>query len=296
MIFEPTETLNKPVWLKQKGQDPQVFSAMESLIRDLSLHTVCESANCPNMGVCFKNHTATFMVMGNVCTRNCRYCAVDHGVVSPLDEGEPKRVALACQQLGLKHVVITSVTRDDLADGGAGHFAETVKQVRQFNKNITVELLIPDLLGNWDSLRKIVITEPDVLNHNVETVPTLYGQVRPQAQYARSLKLLEKVKEFCSDIYTKSGLMVGLGETKGQVVEVMKDLQTVGCDILTIGQYLAPSADHVPVAEYISPEQFENYRITALDLGFKSVLSGPFVRSSYEALKSLERFSVNKSC
>lgn len=276
--------LPRPEWLKQRVPKQDVFEKMEKLLRVLSLNTVCESANCPNIGKCFENKTATFMILGNTCTRGCRFCAVNKGKPLEVDLKEPYHVALACKYLGLEHVVVTSVTRDDLEDGGAQHFAYTVRQIRKFNPCVTVELLIPDLNGNWDGLEKIIKSKPDIINHNVETIPSLYDTVRPQAVYERSIELLMYVKKIDKNIFTKSGLMLGLGETYEEVIKVMDDLLSVNCDILTLGQYLRPSKEHIPIHEYISQEKFDEYKNVAIEKGFKYVASGPFVRSSYKAL------------
>lgn len=278
----------RPEWLKMKAPDEEILNKMANLIEGLSLHTVCESADCPNIGECFKHKTATFMVMGDVCTRNCRFCAVTKGHPSPLDKEEPKKVAAVSKKLGLKHIVITSVTRDDLEDGGADHFVKIIKEIRKQNPESTVELLIPDLKGNWNALKKIIDAKPDILNHNVETIESLYKKVRPMAVYTRSIELLKQVKIFNRDVYTKSGIMVGLGETKEQVIKVMDDLLKVNCDILTIGQYLRPSQKHLPVFEYVTPERFKEYRDIALKKGFKFVASGTYVRSSYRAFEGME--------
>lgn len=280
--------ISRPEWLKQKAPDQVVFEEMGRLLESLSLNTVCESAHCPNIGKCFESKTATFMIMGDVCTRGCRFCAVTKGTASPLDCEEPLNVATACMRLGLKHVVITSVTRDDLEDGGAEHFARTVHAIRLLNTDSTVELLIPDLLGNWKALAEIIDARPDIINHNIETVPELYEKVRPQAIYNRSLELLRRVKEIDGRIYSKSGLMLGLGETDEQIIRVMGDLRAAGCDILTMGQYLRPSEEHIRVHEYVTPAKFEELRDIALAMGFRYVASGPFVRSSYKAFIAME--------
>nr|WP_240951388.1 lipoyl synthase [Caldanaerobacter subterraneus] len=255
---------------------------MEAFLKNMALNTVCQSANCPNMGECFARRTATFMIMGNICTRNCRFCAVEKGHPQPLDEEEPGRVAEAARRLGLKHVVVTSVTRDDLPDGGASHFAKTIYELKKL-PGVTVEVLVPDFMGNEEAIRTVVEAKPDVINHNVETVPRLYSRVRPKADYIRSLNLLKKVKELDPLILTKSGIMVGLGETEEEVIEVMKDLRDIDCDMMTIGQYLRPSHKHIEVAEYVTPEQFKRYEEIGYKLGFKHVASGPLVRSSYHA-------------
>lgn len=286
----------KPEWLKMKAPDEAVLNKMENMLKELSLHTVCESANCPNIGKCFRHRTATFMVMGSTCTRNCRFCAVNKGRPEKLDPEEPQNVALASKKLGLKHTVITSVTRDDLEDGGASHFVEIIKAMRRENPESTVELLIPDLKGNWSALKKIIDAKPDILNHNIETVEPLYKKVRPMAIYNRSIELLKQVKIFDKDVYTKCGIMLGLGETEQQVLKVMDDLLEVGCDILTIGQYLRPSKNHLPVFEYITPQKFEKYKKIAIEKGFKFVASGPYVRSSYKAFEGMEILKNQNLC
>jgi lipoyl synthase len=277
-------TLKKrlPVWLRKKinWQDTR---PVKHLLRELSLNTVCERARCPNISGCFAGGRATFMILGNVCTRNCKFCAVTKGHPSLPDRDEPERVAKAVQTLKLKHVVITSVTRDDLADYGAEHFANTVRYIRKENKTTTIEILTPDFQGNEKAIKKTVKAEPDVFNHNLETVSRSYSLIRPEASYARSLQLLKLVKELDPFIYTKSGLMLGLGEKEKEVIKVMEDLRRVNCDMLTLGQYLAPSFDHYPVQEYILPAQFDKYKFIAEKLGFLSVASGPYVRSSYMA-------------
>jgi lipoic acid synthetase len=288
-------SLPKPEWLKKRIPNKRSIEEMEVLLRGLSLHTVCEGANCPNAGECFASRTATFMILGDTCTRNCRFCAVKKGEPLSLDPNEPEHVAEAAQKLALKHIVITSVTRDDLPDGGADHFASLVRCLRKACPNSTVELLIPDLQGNWEALEIIVNERPDVLNHNVETVPSLYPLVRPQAKYERSIELLRRVKEIDSSIITKSGLMVGLGEETEEVISVMGDLVDAGCDMLTIGQYLQPSPAHLPIAEYVTPEQFERYKRIALEKGFSFVASGPFVRSSYHAHEGITQLRFRTS-
>jgi len=283
----------RPEWLKQKGTEQKIFEDMGRMFESLTLHTVCESADCPNIGKCFENKTATFMIMGEICTRGCRFCAVQKGMAMPLDSEEPLHVATACRQLGLKHIVVTSVTRDDLKDGGAAHFAKTVHEIKQLNRTSTIELLIPDLKGNWDALAEIIASRPDVINHNIETVPELYNKVRPQAIYKRSLELIAKVKEIDGKILTKSGMMLGLGETESQVIKVMEDLLAADCDMLTLGQYLRPSDQHFPVHDYIEPQKFESLRELALEMGFKYVASGPLVRSSYQAFKGMEQLKIS---
>lgn len=277
------EMLRKPPWLKKRialGSDIEKISA---LLREARLHTVCQEAHCPNLPECFSKRTATFMIMGNICTRNCRFCAVNHGTPAPLDEGEPERVASAAQQLGLRYVVITSVTRDDLEDGGAHHFAKAVHAIKHKRPQILVELLVPDFGGNPPSLDIILSTPPDVLNHNVETIPRLYPRVRPQAAYRRSLDLLQRVRSCNPSILTKSGLMLGLGERKSEVIPVMEDLVNAGCRLLTLGQYLQPSKGHYPVVRYLHPHEFQDYKALGEEMGFSEVASGPFVRSSFRA-------------
>lgn len=274
----------KPDWLKKKlNADRSRLSEIKVMLRSLRLNTVCEEAKCPNIGECFASRTATFMILGNVCTRNCRFCAVSKGIPGSPDPKEPENISHAVHVLKLRHAVITSVTRDDLDDGGASHFVDVVRELRKNCPDTTIELLIPDLNGNWKALERIVREHPDVLNHNIETVPSLYVSVRPGATYERSIGLLRRVKEIDSSIIAKSGIMVGLGEDEDEVKSVIDDLIGAGCSMLTIGQYLQPSHKHLPVVEYITPEQFESYRIFALERGFSFVASGPLVRSSYHA-------------
>jgi lipoyl synthase len=279
---------SKPEWLKIKVYSNQSRLEIEELLSKLSLHTVCEEANCPNMIECFCSKTATFMILGRVCTRNCTFCNVLKGATETVDSQEPYNVAKAIAQLGLKHAVITSVTRDDLEDGGAGHFARVIEEIRKLDDKVVIEVLTPDFQGNLDALKKVVNAKPDILNHNIETVPRLYPEVRPMAIYERSLKFLNTSKILDSIILTKSGIMVGLGEEKNEVIATMKDLRENHCDLLTIGQYLPPSKQHHPVIEYIHPDVFEEYRLTALELGFRHVASGPLVRSSYQAHKAFD--------
>lgn len=275
--------LKKPEWLKKRITNIENIEETVELLRKLSLNTVCEGADCPNISECFGKKTATFMIMGETCTRNCRFCAVKNGKPTKLNAEEPGNIGKACRELGLKHVVITSVTRDDLVDGGAGHYAETVKYIKKMNPNATIELLIPDLKGDWDSLKVILDSKPDILNHNMETVPMLYDEVRPEAVYERSLALLNKVKEIDSEIFTKSGIMLGLGEKESEVYQLMDDLRNIDCDILTIGQYLQPSEGHIFLKEYVHPDKFKKFEIIGFDKGFKFISSGPFVRSSFNA-------------
>jgi len=272
-----------PSWLKKRLQSSGSLQATKNIIEELDLNTVCQSALCPNLGECFSKKTATFMIMGNRCTRNCRFCAIEPGEVNPLDPSEPSRVAIAIKKLGLKHAVITSVTRDDLPDGGANHFAQTVREIRSHNPGVIVEVLTPDFKGDWDCLNLVVEARPHIYNHNVETVPRLYQKVRPQADYQRSLELLSKVKLMNPLIFAKSGFMLGLGEQKDEVISLIQDLYHSSVNILTIGQYLRPSLAHLPVIDYISPDGFDWYGKFAEGMGFLYVASGPFVRSSFNA-------------
>ena len=278
-----------PPWLRQKAPDPSILIEMKALLDGLSLHTVCEEAHCPNQGQCFSQGTATFLIMGDICTRNCQFCSIRKGHPLPLDPNEPRNVALAVSQLRLKHVVITSVTRDDLSDGGAEHFVKTIDVIRQTSPQTTIEVLIPDFLGSLEALKAVVDSSPEVINHNVETVPRLYPGVRPKADYLRSLNLLRMVKSMDNEIVTKSGMMLGLGERDDEVIEVMEELREVDCDALTLGQYLCPSVKHHQVLEYISPQGFERYKLIAEGLGFRAVASGCFVRSSFNALEMYQK-------
>ncbi|MDR1625092.1 MAG: lipoyl synthase [Spirochaetia bacterium] len=273
----------KPEWLKIKIQGGENLARVNGLLSRYALNTVCKEANCPNRMECYGSRTATFMILGALCSRDCAFCNVAHGPPQPPDGGEALRVASAAKELGLGYAVITSVTRDDLPDGGAGHFARVIRELKNTLAGIVVEALVPDFQGSGEALETVLGAGVDVLNHNVETVPRLYPAVRPQALYPRSLGLLERAGKTAGGVRTKSGLMVGLGETAEEIREVIRDLKNVGCDFLTIGQYLAPSASHYPVAEYIHPARFEEYRRYALSLGFSGVASGPFVRSSYRA-------------
>jgi lipoic acid synthetase len=270
-----------PEWIKTKRCTG--IHDTKRILRYHGLATVCEEARCPNIGECFSRPTATFMILGSKCTRNCGFCSVESSLPKPLNPEEPERVAMAAREMGLRYIVITSVTRDDLYDGGAEHFAKTVSAIKKHLPSSKVEVLTPDFKGNRDAFNKVLVSEPDVYNHNVETVPRLYPLIRPQADYRRSLSLLEQVKKSAPNIRTKSGLMLGLGETFNEVVGVLRDLRSTGCDIVTIGQYLRPSRINLPVIEYIRPEIFERLRLTALSLGFQYVASAPLVRSSINA-------------
>ena len=273
----------KPPWLKQRLPTGFVCEDVGTLINNANVHTVCQEAQCPNIWECFSHKTATFMIMGDRCTRNCRFCAVNHGPNRFPDPEEPLRIAGMVQNLNLDYVVITSVTRDDLPDGGASFFVRTVKEIRRKVPNTLIELLIPDFQGNKDALRSITEIRPDVLNHNIETVPRLYPMVRPEAIYQRSLDLLKQVVTFDSTIIAKSGLMLGLGEQPEEILNTLKDLLDAGCQLVSIGQYLQPTKAHLSVERYIPPKEFNNWRKIALEMGFVEVASGPFVRSSYHA-------------
>lgn len=278
----------KPDWLRIKIQGGANLADVENMVGKLSLHTVCAEANCPNRMECFSRKTATFMILGCACTRNCTFCNVTKGMPQPVDAAEPRHVAEGVKALGLRHAVITSVTRDDLPDGGAGHFASTIAQMRSTCTGTTIEVLIPDFGGSESSLGAVVQAGPDIINHNIETVPRLYPEVRPMAHYKRSLDILSRIKEMNEAIFTKSGIMLGLGEERYEVERAMQDLRNVQCDFLTIGQYLAPSKLHHPVVEYIHPDVFEQYRKLACEMGFRYTASAPLVRSSYMADKALE--------
>ncbi|MDD5173659.1 MAG: lipoyl synthase [Candidatus Omnitrophica bacterium] len=272
----------KPPWLNKKIHLGSC-SEMKNLLRGMKLETVCEQASCPNIGECFSRSHATFLILGPQCTRSCSFCNVTKGIPSMPDAGEPARVADAVKKLALKHVVITSVTRDDLADGGAGMFADTVLSIRKTAPQAAIELLIPDFKLSSDSLRTVAESGPDIIAHNVETVPSLYRSVRRGSDYKRSLGVLDAIKKISPCLKTKSGVMLGLGEKESEVIAVMGDLRAVGCDFLSIGQYLAPSRLHYPVKEYISPERFAYYKEKGLSIGFSHIESGPYVRSSYLA-------------
>ncbi|GAL93651.1 MAG: lipoyl synthase [Microcystis sp. LE19-10.1B] len=274
----------KPEWLRVKAPQWQRVGSVKEVLRDLGLNTVCEEASCPNIGECFHAGTATFLIMGPACTRACPYCDIDfEKKPQPLDSTEPLRLAAAVQRLDLNHVVITSVNRDDLADGGASQFVRCIEEIRRISPKTTIEVLIPDLCGNWQALAAILAAKPEVLNHNTETVPRLYRRVRPQGDYQRSLELLQRARAIVPATYTKSGIMVGLGETDEEVRQVMRDLRAVDCDILTIGQYLQPSSKHLGVQEFITPEQFQAWREYGESLGFLQIVASPLTRSSYHA-------------
>ena len=272
-----------PVWFKQNLPNPKIMATMKSLMDGLGLHTICKSAVCPNIGECFSQKTATFLILGNVCTRNCTFCAVKKGEATLVDNEEPQHVLEAVEKLGLRYVVITSVTRDDLPDGGASQFARTIRLLRANRMDMVVEVLIPDFLDCAGAVRSVVEAEPQVINHNVETVPHLYQKVRPEADYRRSIELLLSVKKLNPKVITKSGLMLGLGETKDQVIRVMEDLREANCDLLTIGQYLQPSRKHHPIVRFVPPAEFAGYKQIGKGMGFSGVASAPLIRSSFQA-------------
>jgi lipoyl synthase len=279
------ERTKKPSWLKVKLPTGEEFKKVRSLVSEHKLHTICESGNCPNMGECWGAGTATFMILGNVCTRSCGFCAVSTGKPDAPDEFEPARVANSVKLMDVKHAVITSVDRDDLKDGGAEIWAMTVRSIRRKSPGTTLETLIPDFAGNWDNLQKVIDVAPEIVSHNIETVRRLTKAIRVQAKYDRSLELLLRLKQ--AKMRTKSGLMLGLGETHAEILETMEDLRMVNVDVLTLGQYLQPTPNHQPVEEFINPEKFALYKDLGLEMGFKYVESGPLVRSSYHAEKHM---------
>lgn len=283
-VEQPAERLRKPNWIRAKSPFHPNVKKLKAVLRDQKLHTVCEEAACPNLGECFGKGTATFMIMGDICTRRCPFCDVGHGRPNPLDENEPQHLAETIQAMGLRYVVVTSVDRDDLRDGGAGHFVSCITETRKLNPEIDIEILVPDFRGRMDVALEIMHkAPPDVFNHNLETIPRLYKQCRPGSDYQWSLDLLKKFKQTHPDVPTKSGLMLGLGEEIEEVVEVMKDMRAHGVEMLTLGQYLQPSKHHLPVARYVTPKEFDALYEKGMELGFKHVASGPMVRSSYHA-------------
>jgi lipoic acid synthetase len=284
-----TPPLRRPEWLKVRLGAGETFREIKELMRGLDLHTVCEEAHCPNIGECWGHRTATFMILGRICTRACRYCAVETGLPQGLDIFEPQRVALAVKRLGLKHAVITSVQRDDLPDGGASIFAATVRRVRALNPDCTIELLIPDFKGSVSALATVLEELPDILNHNIETVPRLFKLARPGGRYQRSIELLRRSRQIAPSVPTKSGLMVGLGETMDEVKQTLVDLREAGVSIVTLGQYLQPSKAHLPVDRYVHPDEFAALKEYALQLGFAHCEAGPLVRSSYHAHEQAQR-------
>ena len=289
VVIQPS-VMERPEWLKVRATFGENFRQLKGLLRGLALHSVCEEALCPNIYECFEARTATFLILGDVCTRRCSFCAIANGRPAGLDREEPHRVAHAARVLGLRHVVVTSVARDDLADGGAAVFADTIVQLRESVPDCSVEALIPDFGGSRSALERVMVARPDILNHNVETVPRLYGRVRPSARYYRSLELLQRAKEMDASVPIKSGLMVGLGETWDEILAVLADLRRADCDVATIGQYLRPTSAerHLPVERYYTPAEFQRLKDEALALGFRAVESGPLVRSSYHARNQVE--------
>ena len=294
LLSRPVVNRRIPEWLTIKLPKRQGIEEVEGLMRQAKLVTVCEEARCPNLGECWSKKTATFMILGDTCTRSCRFCAVKTGKGGALDPDEPRRIAESARTLGLKHTVVTSVNRDELPDGGSHHFAETIRWLRDLLPETIIEVLTPDFLGNKANIQTVVDAKPHVYNHNIETVPRLYRQVRPQARYARSLQLLQYIKAADPEIYTKSGLMVGLGETKDEVVALMRDLKAYDVDCVTIGQYLKPGKNYLDVVEYVHPDVFAEYKAIGEEIGFLFVASGPFVRSSYNAKEFSDRFLALK--
>jgi lipoic acid synthetase len=285
----PPNAHPRPDWLRVKFFGGERYQDLKRIMRTLDLHTVCESARCPNMGECWEHGTATFMILGDICTRACGFCAVPSGKpTGPPDEDEPLRVAEAVARMGLRYAVVTSVNRDDQPDGGAHIFARTIEEIRRRVPGCKVEVLIPDFRGDWNALGVVLATHPDVLNHNTETVPRLYRQVRKGAVYARSLELLRRSKEAHPEVPTKTGLMLGLGEAKDEVLATLQDLAAQGTDLLTLGQYLQPTRDHLPIVRYVHPDEFAEYKILGEAMGFKHVEAGPLVRSSYHAFEQTE--------
>jgi lipoic acid synthetase len=283
-VVQPDKPLSKPKWIRAKAPNTPAVARLKEILRQQNLYTVCEEAACPNIGECFGHGTATFMIMGDICTRRCPFCDVAHGRPNPLDSDEPQNLALTIQAMALKYVVITSVDRDDLRDGGASHFAACISATRQHSPTTGIEILVPDFRGRMDIALEILNqTPPDVFNHNLETVPRLYRQARPGADYHWSLQLLQAFKASDPAIPTKSGLMLGLGETLDEVAAVMQDLREHGCEMLTLGQYLQPSKHHLPVSRYVTPDEFQQLEALGYELGFANVASGPMVRSSYHA-------------
>src|SRR5262245_21985069 len=285
----------KPEWLKVRAPGSENYHRLKGLMRTLGLHTVCEEANCPNIGECWHHGTATFMILGDTCTRSCGYCNVTHGTPKAADAQEPEKVGTAIAALSLDYVVITSVDRDDLADCGASHFARTITETRARSASCRIEVLIPDFKGDEAALRTVLDARPDVLNHNIETVPRLYRMARPGGRYDRALQLLDRARRYAPHIPTKSGLMVGLGEEVEEVVSTLRDLRSAGCEIVTIGQYLRPSLANLPMSRYYTPAEFAELKRVALDLGFGHVESGPLVRSSYHAHEQVEEYESRQS-
>lgn len=285
----PAPRPRRPEWLKVRAPAGENYVDVVRLMREKRLHTVCEEARCPNIGECWNHRTATFLLLGEVCTRGCRYCAIAKGKPDAIDEDEPERIAEAVEFLRLRHAVLTSVNRDDQPDGGAHIFAESIRKIRERLPECKVEVLIPDFEGNWDALKLVMDARPDVLNHNIETVPRLFRRFRPKAGYRQSLDLLRRARGMRTDVVTKSGIMVGAGETNDEVLRVMDDLRAADCDVMTIGQYLAPTSSHWPIDRYVTPAEFAMFKEEGLRRGFKHVESGPLVRSSYHAHEHVPR-------
>lgn len=283
-----------PEWLKVRLPKPDVVQSVQAMMREKKLHTVCESARCPNLPECWSKKTATFMILGETCTRSCGFCAIKVGRGSQIDSEEPGHVAEVASKLGLKHIVVTSVARDDLPDQGANQFAETIKKIRQEVPNAIIEVLTPDFKGDQEIIKIVVEAKPEIYNHNIETIMRLHTIVRPQAKYKRSLEVLQSVKDQDSEVYTKSGIMLGLGETKQEVIETLEDLREAKVDAITIGQYLRPTPNHLPVIEYVHPDQFKEYEKIGEDMGFVFVASGPFIRSSYNAVAFSEKVMAER--
>ena len=286
---QPLEGHPRPSWLRVRFPGGSNYQDLKQIMRSRGLHTVCESARCPNMGECWEHRTATFMILGNICTRACGFCAVPSGKpAAPPDEAEPDRVAEAAEQMGLRYAVVTSVNRDDQPDGGAAIFARTITEIRRRVPGCKVEVLIPDFRGHWPALETLMAARPDVLNHNIETVPRLYRQVRKGAVYERSLELLRRAREMAPEIPTKTGMMLGLGEMREEVLQTMEEIAAQGTHILTLGQYLQPTPEHLPIERYVHPDEFAEFKRLGGPMGFKHVESGPLVRSSYHAFEQVE--------
>lgn len=289
--YPPNEQLkvtrfSRPEWLKVRAPGGDNYVQLKKMMHSKTLHTVCEEAHCPNIGECWGNGTATFLILGEICTRSCGFCAITTGRPEPVDPEEPLRVALAIQQMGVRHAVITSVNRDELPDQGSSIWAKTIEEVRRLNPKVSIEVLIPDFKGDFECLQKVLDAKPNILNHNVETVPRLYRVVRPQAKYQRSLDVLDYSKK--QGFITKTGIMVGLGETLEEVIDVMNDLRIIKVDILTIGQYLQPTPNHLPIERFVTPEEFKEIKLRGIQMGFRHIEAGPLVRSSYHAEKHLQ--------
>ena len=294
-IHKPSNPIQrKPSWIRVRLTNSSIYSDTKKIVKDNNLHTVCEEAGCPNISECWSKKHATFMIMGDTCTRACAFCNVKTGIPNPLDKNEPSRVAKATKDLSLSHVVITSVDRDDLSDGGAEHFVKTIIAIRKNNPKTTIEILTPDFLRKGDVYKKVVDAEPDVFNHNIETVPSNYTKVRPGSRYFQSINLLKEVKDYNNKIFTKSGLMLGLGEKEEELYQVMDDLRCAGVDFLTLGQYLQPTEKHYPIKKFIPPEDFEKFKKIAYSKGFLQVSSSPMTRSSYHAGDDFSKLKVKR--